>query len=233
MAHVVKGLPKSDEPLYASDFDNVTLPQAETYAENHTTDISDVLRELSRETHLKTPHGRMLSGVLQGRLLQLLCKLKNPQSVLEIGTFTGYSAIAIGEVLAPTATLTCIEINPEYEDFIRKYTNKAGLSKTIELIIGNALQIIPTLKSTFDLIFLDADKVHYPEYYDLVMPKLTQGGLLVADNVLWSGQVWDAAYNNKEVTALRQFNDKIQNDSRVTNLLLPLRDGLMIVEKTG
>ncbi len=174
----------------------------------------------------------MLSGKLQGQFLNLICRMINPQNILEIGTFTGYSALSMAYGMSVKSHLYTIEANPENEDIIRKYIEKSRLSEKITLIIGEAKnEIINFDNNTFDLIFLDADKVNYPLYYELLMPKLKTGGVLIADNVLWSGAALDENSTNKEVVALRKFNDLVQTDPQTQNVLLPFRDGLMCVVK--
>ena len=203
----------------------------EEYLEQHTTPMDEVLSELYRETHLHAMNPRMASGPVQGRFLQFLCQLMQPKRMLEIGTFTGFSTICMARGMAPDGLLTTIEANEEYEGIILKYLSKAGVADRVQLIIGDAKTVIPTLESGFDLVFIDADKVSYPIYYDLVMDKLNPGGILLADNVLWEGKVLNASTKERDTQAIRAFNDKVQNDPRVENVLLPLRDGLMIVRK--
>ncbi|MBR4146966.1 MAG: O-methyltransferase [Bacteroidales bacterium] len=203
----------------------------EEYLEQHTTPMDEVLESLYRETHLHAMNPRMASGPVQGRFLQLLCQLMHPAKVLEIGTFTGFSTICMARGMASDGLLTTIEANEEYEGIIRKYLEKAGVSERVQLVIGDAKAVIPTLEGGFDLVFLDADKASYPIYYDLVMDKLDPGGLLLADNVLWEGKVLNADTKERDTQAIRAFNDKVQNDPRVENVLLPLRDGLMMVRK--
>ena len=205
----------------------------EEYLEQHTTPMDEVLSELYRETYLHAMNPRMASGPVQGRFLQFLCQLMQPKRVLEIGTFTGFSTICMARGMAPDGLLTTIEANEEYEGIIRKYLSKAGVADRVQLIIGDAKTVIPTLEGGFDLVFIDADKVSYPIYYDLVMDMLNPGGILLADNVLWEGKVLNADTKERDTQAIRAFNDKVQNDPRVENVLLPLRDGLMIVRKVG
>ena len=203
----------------------------EEYLEQHTTPMDEVLAELYRETHLHAMNPRMASGPVQGRFLQFLCQLMRPRKVLEIGTFTGFSAICMARGMAPDGMLTTIEANEEYEDIIHKYLAKAGVSDRVKLIIGDAKKVILTLENGFDLVFIDADKVSYPVYYDLVMDKLNPSGIMLADNVLWEGKVLNVDTKERDTQAIRAFNDRVQSDSRVENVLLPLRDGLMMVRK--
>lgn len=203
----------------------------EEYLEQHTTPMDEVLSSLYRETHLHAMNPRMASGPVQGRFLQLVCQLMKPKRVLEIGTFTGFATICMARGMAPEGVLTTIEANEECEDMIRKYLDRAGVADRVRLIIGDAKTVIPTLEGGFDLVFIDADKVSYPIYYDLVMDKLNPGGIVLADNVLWEGKVLNAETKERDTKAIQDFNDKVQNDLRVENVLLPLRDGLMMIQK--
>jgi len=203
----------------------------EEYLEQHTTPMDEVLESLYRDTHLHAMNPRMASGPVQGRFLQLICQLMRPRRVLEIGAFTGFSTICMARGMAEDGLLTTIEANEEYEDGIRKYLSKAGVSDRVQLIIGDAKTVIPTLEGGFDLVFIDADKVSYPIYYDLVMEKLNPSGIMLADNVLWEGKVLNADTRERDTQAIRAFNDKVQSDPRVENVLLPFRDGLMMVRK--
>ena len=205
----------------------------EEYLEQHTTSMDEVLESLYRETHLHAMNPRMASGPVQGRFLQLLCQLMQPKKVLEIGTFTGFSAICMARGMGDDSLLTTIEANEELEGIIRRYLEKAGVAHRVQLVIGDAKAVIPTLEGGFDLVFIDADKISYPVYYDLVIEKLNPGGVILADNMLWDGKVLDADAKERDTQALRAFNDKVQNDPRVENVLLPLRDGLMMGRKVG
>lgn len=200
------------------------------YAEAFTTAEPGILAELNRETWGKMMQPRMLSGHLQGRILAMLSRMIQPMNILEIGTFTGYSAICLCEGLKPNGRLTTIDVNEEYKAIIRKYVKKAGLEDKIELIIGNATEIIPGLSQNFDMVFIDADKENYSRYFDLVFGKVRQGGFIVADNVLWSGKVLsnDA---DAETMAIKKFNEKIKNRRDVEHILIPVRDGLMVTRK--
>ena len=204
----------------------------EEYLEQHTTPMDEVLESLYRDTHLHAMNPRMASGPVQGRFLQLICQLMRPRRVLEIGTFTGFSTICMARGMASDGLLTTIEANEEYEGIIRKYLEKAEVADRVQLIIGDAKKVIPTLEGGFDLVFIDADKVSYPIYYDLVMEKLNPSGIMLADNVLWEGKVLNADTRERDTQAIRAFNDKVQSDPRVENVLLPFRDGLMMVRKT-
>lgn len=202
----------------------------EQYCEQHTSPLSIVLYELERETHLKTLAPQMLSGRLQGQLLRFLSLLRRPKVILEIGTFTGYSALCLAEGLAEDGILHTIEANPEMEYLIRKYVARAGMEDCIQLHIGKAEEVIPGLEGQFDLVFIDAGKQEYGLFYDLVIDRLPSGALLLADNVLWSGKVLDPA-GDADAEVLHAFNERVQADERVENVLLPVRDGLMVVRK--
>ena len=206
--------------------------QLSSYINEHTTFEDEVLSELNKETHQKMMLPQMLSGQQQGVLLQLLTSMIKPENVLEIGTYTGYSAICMARGLAENGHLHTIDINDELEWIVSKYINKANLSSKISMHFGDAIDIIPTLNKTWDLVFIDADKINYSAYYDLVFSRLRVGGFIIADNVLWSGKVVDDS-DDKDTIALRQFNEKVQADTRVTNLLLSVRDGLMVIRKNN
>lgn len=203
----------------------------EEYLEQHATPMDEVLHELYRETHLHAMNPRMASGPVQGRFLQLLCQLMQPKKVLEIGTFTGFATICMARGMGSDGLLTTIEANEEYEGVIRKYLAKAAVADRVRLIIGDAKEVIPTLEGGFDMVFIDADKISYPSYYDLVIEKLNPGGVILADNVLWEGKVLNVGTKERDTKAIQAFNDKVQNDPRVENVLLPLRDGLMMIRK--
>lgn len=204
----------------------------EMYITQHTTPEDKVLADLVRFTNLTTFNPRMLSGRQQGLLLQMICQMLKPTNVLEIGTFTGYSAICIARGIMPNGHLDTIEVNDELEDVITKYLGLAEVNNAVTLHIGDALEIISTLKTTYDLVFIDGDKREYPEYYKKVFPKVKVGGYIIADNVLWSGKVIDPESNDDiHTTAILEFNQTVQNDSRVENVLLPMRDGLMLIRK--
>ncbi len=205
-------------------------PKIEQYAEAHTTPESIWLQELVRETHLKTLAPRMLSGHLQGRFLSLIAKLMQPRRVLEIGTFTGYSALCFTEGVADGGILYAIEGNDELKYIIEKYIKKSGFQEKINLLMGDALEIIPKLDEVFDLVFIDAGKRDYPTYWDLVIDKTRSGGLIIADNVLWSGKILEEK-KDVDTQILDSFNKKVLADTRVECLLLPIRDGLMMALK--
>jgi len=204
------------------------------YADGHTSPEPPLLARLNRETHVQTLMPRMLSGHAQGRLLSMISHMVRPRRVLELGTFTGYAALCLAEGLAPDGQLHTIEFNPELEDRIRRYVAAAGLAERVHLHIGTAAQLVPTLAETWDLVFIDADKINNDTYYELVLPQVRPGGFLVVDNVLWGGKVVDSyplKPSDKDTHAVRAFNDKVQADPRVENVFLPLRDGLLLVRK--
>jgi len=200
------------------------------YSEAFSQKESDLLKELNRETNLKISSPRMLSGHIQGRLLSFLSKIKQPQNILEIGTYTGYSALCLAEGLTENGKLITIDPNEETNLFAQKYIDRSAFKNKIELITGQAHTIIPTLPQKFDLVFIDADKKNYAWYYELVIDKVNKGGLIIADNVLWSGKVIEKQ-KDTDTQAIHDFNHKIQNDERIENLLLPVRDGLMLMRK--
>lgn len=206
--------------------------RTEKYILDHIDAEDPVLQELDRETHLKALGARMLSGNLQGQVLTMLSRMIRPERILELGTFSGYSAICLAKGLNPGGKLITIEKNDELEELARKYFRKAGLDEKIEQKTGPALEIIPSLQETFDLIFLDADKREYPEYYPLVLEKLRKGGFIFADNTLWNGKVFSPPGAGDEQTrGIRAFNQLVKKDSRVDKVILPLRDGLTVIRK--
>jgi len=200
------------------------------YAAEHTSSESDLLKKIDRDTHAKVMMPRMLSGHVQGRFLSMFSHALKPKHILEIGTYTGYSALCMAEGLAAGGKLITIDINEELEARVRAYFKEAGMEDRIDYRVGNAATIIPSLTQTFDLVFIDADKENYSLYYDLVFPKVASGGFILADNVLWSGKVTQPK-PDKDTRALLAFNEKIQSDTRVENMLLPIRDGIMMVRK--
>ncbi|MCL2682758.1 MAG: O-methyltransferase [Bacteroidales bacterium] len=228
----VSNILNSPFSFHVSEFSNITPSLISEYVDAYTSDLPPVLQELERETFVKCVNPRMLSGKLQGQFLNLICRMLKPETILEIGTFTGYSALSMAYGMPENSHLYTIEANPEQEVIIRKYIEKSGFSEQITLIIADAkIEISKFENDVFELIFLDADKINYPLYYELLMPKLKKGGVLIADNALWSGAVVSKTSTDKEVVALRTFNDLVQKDSRTQNVLLPFRDGLMCVMK--
>ena len=204
----------------------------ETYAKEHTSPEPESWVELSRETWLNKLYPRMLSGHLQGAFLSMISQMIKPNRILEIGTFTGYSALALAKGLSKTGLLYTLDINKEHESLALKHFAADGIDQKVKMIIGNALDIIPTLKEKWDLVFIDADKINYSNYFDLIFDKVKPGGWIIADNALWSGKVLsETDLNDKDTTAIKEFNDKIQSDDRVENMLLPFRDGLMLIRK--
>ena len=204
----------------------------EDYISAHSSPEDTLLYELYRETNLKTTHPRMLSGHTQGVYLQMMAGLMSAKSILEIGTFTGYSAICLARGMSDQGKLHTIDIKEELFDMAHKYFVKAGLQNQIIQYTGDALAIIPSINHRFDLVFIDADKKNYPQYYDLVIDKLLPGGLMIADNVLWGGKVIEElSTNDKDTKGLLAFNKKVTEDKRVENVMLPLRDGLMLIRK--
>ncbi len=207
------------------------IPESiDDYCRTHTSPESALLKKINRDTHAEVLMPRMVSGHLQGRFLSLISKMIKPQRILEIGTYTGYSAICLAEGLNPTGKLITIDINEELETRVRGYFKEAGLQSQIDYRIGDAAEIIPTLNETFDLVFIDADKENYQRYYDLVFDKVATGGFIMADNVLWSGKVVGEK-KDKDTRAIMAFNDFVMNDPRVENMLLPLRDGILLARK--
>ena len=200
------------------------------YIEKHTSPESDLLRKIERDTKANVLMPRMLSGHIQGRLLSMISKMIRPGLILEIGTYTGYSAICLAEGLRPGGKLITIDINEELESKVRGYFDEAHLTESIDYRIGNAVEVIPALSGPFDLVFIDADKKNNSTYFDFVIDKVPVGGFILADNVLWSGKVVDSD-PDKDTKSIISFNDKVQSDPRVENVLLPLRDGITIMQK--
>lgn len=203
-----------------------------TYIANHIDPEGDYLYRLYRATNLHTLHGRMASGHLQGRLLKMLVQMTQAKRVLEVGTFSGYSAICLAEGLPDDGLLYTFEINDEQEDFTRPWIEGSTVANKIRFIIGDAITEAPRLGITFDLVFIDGDKRTYVETYEMALSVLRQGGFIVADNTLWDGHVCDSAYDKDQQTlGIRRFNDLVANDSRVEKVILPLRDGLTLIRK--
>jgi len=204
----------------------------DSYCTEHTSSANIVLEELNHETHTSVLNPRMISGHLQGQFLSLLSQLKQPKCILEIGTYTGYSAICLAKGLPLDGVLHTIDVNEELEDMNQRYFKKAKLEHQIVQHIGDALEVLPNLNLKIDLAFIDADKKNYPLYFDLLIEKMNPGGLIIADNVLWSGKVIETLDPSDIATkALLEYNNKIHKDPRVENILLPLRDGLMLCLK--
>jgi predicted O-methyltransferase YrrM len=203
------------------------------YCEEHSSKEPDVLAQLNRHTHSHVLSPRMLSGHLQGRALAMFSHMIQPKYILEIGTYTGYSALCLAEGLIEGGKLITIDINEELENLVNKYIKDAAVVDKIEQVIGDALTIIPTLNYAWDLVFIDADKLNYINYYQLVIDQVKPGGYIIADNVLWSGKVIDenSLLKDKDTQAIHAFNEYIHHDGRVENVLLPIRDGLMVMRK--
>ena len=200
------------------------------YCVEHSTPMDELLYELDRETHLKTLAPRMSSGPIQGRILSLISNLIRPKYILEIGTFTGFATLNLVRGLHPDGELVTVEVNAELQYISNKYFAKSGYGDSITQLIGNAKEIIPSLDYEFDLIFLDAGKKDYPIYYDLILPKLRTGGIILADNILWSGKILDEKMDKTSVI-LDKFNKQVLEDPRVENVILPLRDGINVIRK--
>jgi len=206
------------------------LPEnIDNYVVNHSQKEPELLRKLNKETWQKVLNPRMLSGAFQGRLLSMLSKLIHPFNILEIGTYTGYSALCLAEGMQTNGTLLTIDKNEELEGFSKKYFDKSLYKNNIKQIIGNALDIIPTLNQKFDLAFIDADKSNYSNYFELIVDKMNSGGVILSDNVLWSGKVVEEI-NPKDVDtiALVNYNKLLSTDNRIETVVLPIRDGLTI-----
>ncbi|MEN8115501.1 MAG: O-methyltransferase [Bacteroidota bacterium] len=208
------------------------LKETDKYILDNIEPEDEVLKELDRETNLKILGARMISGHLQGQVLTMLSKMAQPKYILELGTFTGYSAICLAKGLQEDGKLFTIEIDDELEWLAQKYFKKAGLKDKIDQRIGSALEIIPTLTETFDLVFIDADKREYVEYYNLLIDKIKSGGYIIADNTLWSGKVLETpAADDHQTKGIIEFNSLVKNDSRIEKVILPLRDGMTVIRK--
>jgi predicted O-methyltransferase YrrM len=203
----------------------------DSYLLEHSSQEDPVLKELARQTYLNEIHPRMLSGHILGSFLTLFSKMLSPERILEIGTFTGYSAICLARGLREGGRLTTIEVNDELQETSLEFFRRAGLEEQIDLINGDAKDLIPTLTGNFDLVFLDAHKDDYPDYYDLVIERVPSGGYILADNVLWGGKVLENPLPDATTRTIDQFNQKVNGDHRVENLILPLRDGVMVIKK--
>ncbi|MEA5257715.1 class I SAM-dependent methyltransferase [Arcicella aquatica] len=204
------------------------------YSENHTSSESELLANLNRETHAKILQSRMLSGHLQGRVLSMFSHMMQAKTILEIGTYTGYSALCLAEGLVEGGKIITIDINEELESFTKQFFLASDYAAKIDYRIGDAAEIIPMLDETFDLVFIDADKMSYQKYYDLVFDKVRKGGYIISDNVLWSGKVANIEPNkkiDKDTQNLLDFNKMCHEDPRTENILMPIRDGLMVCRK--
>ena len=208
-------------------------PKLSAYAESHTTGENALLQKLNRDTYANVLIPRMLSGHLQGRVLSMFSNMIQPKTILEIGTYTGYSALCLAEGLATGGKLITIDINEELEDMVRSYFEESPYRNQIDFRVGNAMDIIPTIDTEIDMVFIDADKPNYSNYFDLVLPKMRNGGIIIADNVLWSGKVIndEQLQKDEDTKALNAFNQKVMNHPDVENVLMPVRDGLMVIRK--
>ena len=204
--------------------------ELENYAAQHTEDEPLLLQELNKRTHLNVLQPRMISGHFQGRFLSLLSKMVQPRTILEIGTYTGYATLCLAEGLHPEGVLHTIDIKEELTDLQREFFDRSGYGNQIVQHLGKAADIIPALDTTFDLVFIDADKQNYAHYFDLVIEKMNRGGIILSDNVLWSGKVVEEVkHNDKHTQALMAYNQKIKDDPRVETVLLPIRDGITLL----
>jgi caffeoyl-CoA O-methyltransferase len=203
----------------------------EKYILDHSTPEDPLLEDLYRQTHIRFVNPNMVSGHLQGRFLEMISKLIQPQNILEIGTFTGYSAICLAKGLRPGGRLTTIELNDELTIFAGSYFEKAGLSSVIEQFTGNALDIIPRLNLIFDLVFIDGDKREYVDYYKVVIDKIRSGGFIIADNIFWGGKTLEQHTIDPQARGIIEFNEMITRESLIENLILPIRDGIMVIRK--
>ena len=211
---------------------NIVSTEIQDYAENFTSEENEILRGLRRKTDSERNDKQMLSGFYQGRLLSMFSRMIAPRRILEIGTFMGYSALCLAEGLTADGKIITLDIDEETNQIAKEFWAKTEYHDKIESVLGNASEIISTLDETFDLVFIDADKPAYANYYDAVFPKLRIGGVIVADNVLRDGKVLEVeTSDDKDTVALHKFNEKIQADERVANILLAVRDGLMVVRK--
>lgn len=208
-------------------------PELLAYCEAHTSSEDALLKKITRETQAKVLMPRMLSGHLQGKVLELFVKMLQPKTILEIGTYTGYSGICLARGLKAEGKLITLDINDELETMVRGFFEESGLAHQIDYRLGNAREIIPSLEGPFDLVFIDADKYYYQEYYDLVIDKMSQGGIILADNVLWSGKILveEGKKIDKDTQAILDFNRFVQEDPRVENTILPIRDGILMARK--
>jgi caffeoyl-CoA O-methyltransferase len=203
--------------------------ELEDYVALHSEDEPELLAALNKETHQKILQPRMLSGHFQGRVLSMIAKLVNPKSILEIGTYTGYAALCLAEGLQERGELHTIDNNEELFDFQKKYFNKSQWKNSIHQHLGNALDIIPRLNKKFDLVFIDADKENYPNYFEMIVPMMNKGGIILSDNVLWSGKILEPVKpNDKSTKVLLEYNKMLKDDPRVETVLLPIRDGLTV-----
>ncbi|MDR1402393.1 MAG: O-methyltransferase [Tannerellaceae bacterium] len=206
--------------------------RSEAYILSHIDEEGELLTALDRDAHVNLLRPRMLSGHLQGRILKMICRLFRPKRILEIGTYTAYATLCMAEGIADDSLIYTIEVNDEMEDFIMKYISRSPAAGKIKLFFGDAMQLIPTLNETFDMVFIDADKRFYSAYYDLAFPIVRKGGIILADNILWNGKVFDTPPpSDKQTAGILEFNEKIRRDARIEKVILPLRDGLTVIWK--
>jgi len=203
----------------------------EKYLRDHSTPEDPVLEELYRETHIRFVNPNMSTGHSQGKLLEFISRMIKPEFILEIGTFTGYSAICLAKGLRPGGRLITIEINDEITEFAQSYFHKAGMENKILQMTGKAQDIIPRLDYKFDLVYIDGDKREYTEYFNLVIDKINNAGFIIADNVLWGGKIFDSDTKDPQTLGIIKFNEMIRCDTRIEKIILPLRDGLMLIRK--
>jgi caffeoyl-CoA O-methyltransferase len=201
------------------------------YTADHSTPEDLILEDLYRQTHIRFVNPNMASGHIQGLFLEMLSKMIKPENILEIGTYTGYSAICLAKGLKKEGKLITIEINDELSEFAHDYFRMAGAEKSIVQMTGNAIEIIPGINKMFDLVYIDGDKREYVDYYKVVFDKVKPGGFIIADNVLWGGKVTEQETTDPQATGVIAFNDMIRNDKRIENVIIPLRDGLMLIRK--
>ncbi len=206
-------------------------PQAEQYAKKNTSELDEVLNEIEIYTLVNHPHAQMLSGHVQGKVLEFFSKMIAPQRILEIGTFTGFSGLCLAKGLTNDGKLVTLELREDDAATAKKYFAKAGMESKIDLHVGDALEIIPALKENWDLVFIDADKVNYINYYELTLPSVKSGGWILADNVLFHGEVLEDDIKGKNAKAIHAFNEHVKNDDRVQQAMLTIRDGLLLIQK--
>jgi len=206
-------------------------PKTEFYAKQYTSALDDVLNEIEEYTMANHPHAQMLSGHVQGKVLEMFSSMIRPERILEIGTFTGFSALCLAKGLQAGGKLYTLELRAEDAATAQHYFSKAAMNQKIELIVGDALEIIPTLNETWDMVFIDADKVNYINYYELTLPSVKKGGWLLADNVLFHGEVLEENIKGKNAKAIQLFNEHVQKDDRVQQAMLTIRDGLLLIQK--
>ncbi len=208
------------------------IDNLEEYILSHIDEEGELLKRLNRDAHVNLLRPRMLSGHLQGKILKMFSRILHPRFILEIGTYTGYATLCLAEGASDDAVIHTIEVNDELEDFIMKHLHNSKLKDKIHLHIGDAMQIIPTIDCIFDMVFIDANKRHYCEYYDLIFDKVRPGGLIIADNTLWDGKVLDMPHiTDKQTIGIQAFNDMLAKDDRVEKVILPVRDGLTLIWK--